>query len=80
MLDPSSSFSTASLGASMRTLATMRILLFCLLQLIAIQPAVSASSVVEIVGGIPITVPAPPGFSDPSSISKDLRVARQSQR
>ena len=57
----------------MRTLATMRILLFCLLQLIAIQPAVSASSVVEIVGGIPITVPAPPGFSDPSSISKDLR-------
>lgn len=51
----------------------MRILLLCLLQLIIIQPAVSASSVVEVVGGVPITVPAPPGFVDPSSVSKDLR-------
>lgn len=50
----------------------MRILLFCLLQLIGIQPAISASSVVEIVGGIPIAFPAPPGFTDASSISKDL--------
>ena len=57
----------------MNTFATMRILLFYLLQLIVIQPALSASSVVETVGGTPITVPAPPGFTDPSSISKDLQ-------
>lgn len=57
----------------MSTSSTMRILFFCLLQLIIIQPAVSASSVVEIVGGIPIEVPAPLGFADPSSVSQDMR-------
>ena len=57
----------------MNRFITLRILLFCLLQPISIQLALSASSVVDTVGGVPITVPAPPGFTDPSSISKDLR-------
>ena len=64
---------STSLNSSVSVFANMRILLFCFLQLIIVQPAVSAQPVVEIVGGIPIALPVPLGFADPSSNSKELR-------